>query len=62
MYKITKLKIFYLLIVIIFIYWFKISIDNWNNEALKHNSEIKKHCPCEKWYYVTKGHFECECK
>lgn len=51
-----------LLILVVFIYLFKIAIDNWNEEAIKHNIEIKNHCPCEKWIYITKGNFECECQ
>lgn len=61
MYKKKYSKFLYLLIAIIFIYWFKIAIDNWNEEAVNKNNEIKKHCPCEKWNYITKGNFECEC-
>lgn len=45
-----------------FVYWFKISIDKWNKDAIIYNTEVKNFCPCEKWKYITKGQWECKCK
>lgn len=51
----------YFLLAVVFIWWFKIAVDNYNKEAIRHNDEMKKNCPCEKWHYVTKGQWECDC-
>jgi len=56
-----KSKLLCLILVMIFIWWFKISVDNWNKNAIEYNKSMKKHCPCEKWNYVTKGYWECDC-
>jgi hypothetical protein len=67
--KITKLKInnaiYFIcifLLVTVLILWFKIAIDNWNKEAIEYNKQMKNKCPCGKFQYVTKGHWECDCK
>jgi len=57
----VKIYIGIVLIAIVFIWWFKLCVDNWNKEAAKHNEQMKKECPCGKWHYVSKGYWECDC-
>lgn len=51
----------YCSLAVVFIWWFKVAVDNWNKDVIRHNIEMKKNCPCEKWHYVTKGQWECDC-
>jgi len=52
---------FYCLLVVGFIWWFKVAVDKWNADVIEYNKQRKKDCPCEKWHYVTKGHWDCDC-
>jgi len=57
----TKTIAFRIFLVIIFLYCFKICVDNWNKDAIEYNSQIKKECPCEKYKYISKGYYKCDC-
>ena len=57
----TKRNTLYLVLAVVFIWYFKICVNNWNRDAELHNQEMKEYCPCENWHYVTKGHWECDC-
>lgn len=60
MRKLYKYFLFSFLFII-FIYCFKIACDNWNKDAIEHNRKMKEYCPCEKWHYVSRGQWECDC-
>ncbi len=59
--KFKPLNLLYLVLAVVFVWYFKICVDNWNRDAEVYNKRMKEHCPCEKWHYVTKGLWLCDC-
>lgn len=62
--KVFKLHLQIFLIVclsVVFMWYVDVCVNNWNRDTQIYNKEIKDYCPCEKWLYVTKGIWVCDC-
>ena len=58
----SKTIAFRIFLVIIFLYLFtNCNIKESKEDAIKYNKQMKKECPCEKYQYISKGYYKCEC-